>query len=214
MKGLARWGLPALFGLVCGLAGALVASRAALNRNARTLEVASPPPLVVHDMSGTISAQRQIAEMRDRLGALERGRGQAIAAAGSATPTATAPPDPEESRAAHRREHEAVLERFSHEPFDPRWSQQSREKFEHDLGALAEQNHFKLLSVDCRTTLCQASLEWPDAGAAHSSLMNMVTAVYGLNCVKRIALDDVRDPASPLRGSLVFDCDDLRAGRL
>ena len=66
-------------------------------------------------------------------------------------------------------------------------------------------------SVDCRSTSCEATLEWPSAGTAKESLHAITTAMYELPCGTGLRLPEQSDPGSRYRASVVFDCSEVRA---
>ncbi len=112
-----------------------------------------------------------------------------------------------EALTRHRSSHDALLASVRAQGADPSWSAGAQAKFAGDLGRLGA--HVE--SVDCRTTACVATLEWPSRAQAQQEYRAVIEAEYQLPCDRQIFLDRPATEATPYRATLVLDCEHVRA---
>ena len=73
------------------------------------------------------------------------------------------------------------------------------------LTGLPTDRRGRLLGVDCRTSTCLATLEFPNFAAAKDQFPRFVEHVYDVPCGRTAMLDDVEDPAAPFQVKVFFD---------
>lgn len=115
----------------------------------------------------------------------------------------------DETLARHRSSHDALLASVRAQGTDPTWSAGAEAKFTSDLGRLGA--HVE--RVDCRTSACLATLEWPNRGQAQQEYRALIEASYQLPCDRQIFLDRAASDDAPYRATLVLDCEHARADR-
>jgi hypothetical protein len=90
---------------------------------------------------------------------------------------------------------------------DPVWAPAAQTKFTADLEELGA----KVDGVDCRTSGCVATLEWPSREQAQQEYRHLVEAVYQLPCDRQIFLDQAQGEDGPYRAELLLDCESVRS---
>jgi hypothetical protein len=112
---------------------------------------------------------------------------------------------PELTAERYRRDHEA-------QDVDAEWAESAAASFRLDLERRAEARG-RLEALECRTTSCAVTLEWPTYGEAHAEFMRLVEGQYALNCATRMSVPPPADDAmeQPYRAVLYFDCAEVRA---
>jgi hypothetical protein len=96
------------------------------------------------------------------------------------------------------------------EPVDPTWATKTNGFLRSDLSRLATQNHFRVSSIDCRTTTCLAKVEWAteqEAVEEHSRLMH---SPYQANCTRSVVLEEDALPSGARQALLFFECESWR----
>jgi hypothetical protein len=113
----------------------------------------------------------------------------------------------DETLARHRSSHDALVAAVQAQGTDPTWSAGAEARFTSDLGQLGA--HIE--RVDCRTSACVATLEWPSRAQAQQEYRGLIEARYQLPCDRRIFLDRAVQEDGPYRATLVLDCEHVRA---
>jgi len=78
----------------------------------------------------------------------------------AAAPTATQNGTPVDTRPTMEDMRDAVQNRFSAEAFDPSWSRAAEDKVREAVRSVSPQG--RILSVDCRTSVCRSDVEFAD----------------------------------------------------
>lgn len=129
----------------------------------------------------------------------------------------TATPEPTERTPLIAQEIESVHAAFMAEHNDPTWSSQATRAFRADLERIAERARFKLVSLECRMSICRSEVEWTSYSEAVVNWQSILHADYENACARRV---DVPEPSStdeegqvnlPARGTAYFDCTEARA---
>jgi hypothetical protein len=107
--------------------------------------------------------------------------------------------------------HQALVDRFRNDQSDPAWARTATSLLSEDLVRLAENGGFKTISVDCRTVMCAAVLEWKNYSEARQHAMDLAGHPYKLNCAREVHTPSPTDGSQPYRVEMVFDCEGLRA---
>jgi len=98
------------------------------------------------------------------------------------------------------------LDEHQREAVDTVWAPEAEGKMLAALSDMAPQLHATDVSVDCKTTTCVASLQWPDYGAALRAGQQLAVSKPGVLCGKWIEFPPPDDPSQPYRGSVIYDC--------
>ncbi len=123
---------------------------------------------------------------------------------GSSMPMNT---DPE----ADVRRHEALLRRFESEVPDPGWGVAAAAKLKEDLVAPGGERAFTTRAVECRSTMCGVTVEWPTYDSARREYRQLARRQYSLNCLRDIYVPIPGDASRPYTARLLLDCRELRA---
>lgn len=172
--------------------------------------MAQPPPI----SSGAGTLPISDLQQQARMDALER-RMAALAAASSTDPAPTKEPpstDPAVMHAMVIRQRDAVLSQFKSEGVDSAWSRTATASLTSDLQKLTEGRTMTIASLECRTTVCLATVHWPSYDDARKQGPDLVTFGYGVNCDRRVFALPPDDPKAPYDATLVFECEGLRSG--
>jgi hypothetical protein len=155
----------------------------------------------------------KIGELERRLAELEASREARVERAGAPTsePPGTPPiPDPEETARELSALNDMLLAKHAGEPVDPTWSSGAVSAFQRDFAALTEQREAKVVGVECKTTSCVATLEWPSYEAAQREHSEVVMHGYEVNCRRQIWAPEPEDREARYKATAIFDC----SGRL
>ncbi|MFP2908294.1 hypothetical protein ACLESD_25230 [Pyxidicoccus sp. 3LFB2] len=148
--------------------------------------------------------EQQMEQLNRRLSAEEHAR--------ATPPPAPMPLTPEEQaqrREAGREMFEMKVDAWRQERVDPSWADPARHALANNMGTLLaglpEDRRGQLLGVDCRSTTCLATLEFPNFAAAKDQFPRFVEHIYDVPCGRTVMLDDVEDPAAPFQVKVFFD---------
>ncbi len=163
--------------------------------------------------SGTSSApedtrlrelERQVAELNAQRAAQE--------SALRAQPPAPRMPTPEEMEQRYQQgleEFAMKLDAHTQERVDGEWARPAARMLESDMGSLMERipqdERGKLLGLECRTSTCVATLEFPTFVAAKDQFPRFVEHNYGVPCGRAVVLDKPADPLAPFKMRLLFE---------
>ncbi len=174
----------------------------------------TPPPssaLRAGAAQGAAPRSADLASIERRLQGLEAARQRPTDEA-TTPPHEEPPPDMEEARRESRRVHEEQIQRHRASPIDHGWADQAESMLREDLGKPAEGRSFHLADIECRTSSCVATLEWPSYEMAPRDAPFIAANSRKMNCATWVWTPHPDDPAAPYRGEVVFDCSALRAG--
>jgi hypothetical protein len=92
----------------------------------------------------------------------------------------------EAAREAHLRmreeEHARLLSTFNVESRDRNWAPRVEQQLLHDFAELTRLGDSQVVSLDCRDTICIATVRWPTYGVALTQHMSFLTKPYSANC--------------------------------
>jgi hypothetical protein len=203
-----RIGLPIFGGAIAGLCASMLAQRLAPVRAIELGHSAIEPRPVPESAAVVRLDDRRLGEVEAKLAALEQ------------RPPIPSLPDADAGE-AHRRSPEENAERFKEhlakrladqaaEPAEPAWAAKTSTLLRTDIHDIATQSRFRLLNVDCRTTLCLARVEWESRGAASDEYRRLVHHPYRANCGKSVLVDENVNPNGSVGGSVLFECEEWR----
>ncbi|MDI1451538.1 hypothetical protein QHF85_46280 [Polyangium sp. 6x1] len=154
--------------------------------------------------------RRRMLDLERRVAAME-----ATAEAG-AHPQAEAKVAPEDLEAEQHRNvemHEQAVARHWEEPVDKAWSSTTAKLFEDDFDTLEQKEGLKLVSVDCRTRSCLATVEWKTFDEAQQGFDAILHHLYAANCTREILLPEPNDRTRPYQATAVFNCEAWRSAQ-
>jgi hypothetical protein len=96
------------------------------------------------------------------------------------------------------------------EPIDVDWGTSTSADFARELGMI-QIGEATVIGVDCRTSTCLATLEWPDYTQARQAMHPLATGTFSHRCTRTVSMvppDD--DAVGAYRGLMVFDCSEER----
>jgi hypothetical protein len=156
--------------------------------------------------------RREQNDLKRRVAEFETREGADDASAPEHSPAATpAPIDVEAENKAIRTRHEEMRTRHANEARDGAWARDEETSFTSALAPLATRGGYKLVGVDCRTTLCTADLEWSSYGDA-SKYYRDALHVDVPGCESAILLEPPADGSAPYRATARYDCEGSRTG--
>lgn len=110
------------------------------------------------------------------------------------------PPTPEQAGIAHMTRHQQMIDQVHTEPTDRSWSSMASAAFHRELA----DEGVTVVDVDCRSTSCVATIEWPSFAAARHGFEAVLQKDYTTNCEREITLSTPADPEAHLRAEVVF----------
>lgn len=193
-------------GGLAGTVAALILSRAPIGQVQPGVPVPSAAPTVVY-LPQLFEPARPLAESSAHTDGGPQG-----SQPGAIQPVAAPPSEREfaDDRRITTARHARAIEDHGREPVDIKWARRTESAFRSDLTKLGEAHGFSVVSIDCRTTTCASTLEWPEYGKAVGGWRDIVVARYESNCGKDIVLPEPDDPSHPYRATVVFDCEVAR----
>jgi hypothetical protein len=206
-----RYTLVAAAGLIVGgLASVIV-----LGRNGQTggraeipvaeVPQATPAPAATNNPMAAIEARLRALEAHETVP-------QALGTPDAAAP-ANDPPvflsEPEQTRRAQQ-DHQVWIDRYQGEGSDPSWAGDATKSIGADLTQLSSTLGMSVVRVDCKTTMCEAVLEWPTMKSAFESTSEIIQHSYKENCATEFFHPLADDPSKPYRGTVYFDCEKVR----
>jgi hypothetical protein len=205
----ARLILPVVAGIVAGVAGSVfmaatasrsgIAPRSAVRSSERVGQrTEEPSPRVVEShrldkVRRALSADATETETNEAAAAIIR------------------PPTPTDVGRHVQTRIEQIVQRHASESVDSDWATGAESDFHHDLSSLGEKEHFSLVDLNCRTSLCIAVLQWPSYEAA--SQYDVVSSFpYKRNCAITVyvPLPEHGDIQKTYRSRVFFDCAEER----
>ncbi len=172
-----------------------------LAREARWEAASTPPPRAP---PASDSAQEA------RLRMLERRLEELSARSEPSAPSAPPRPSREEARHQLYAQHQLQLDRHAREPLDSSWSREAQESFAADFSALTQGQPFQVRGIDCRSTTCVTTLEWPSYAEATQGHALLLQHAYRMDCARSILLPEPSDPTARYQAELFLDCGNLR----
>ena len=118
---------------------------------------------------------------------------------------------PEEQAAAAEQAHRRWTDRYTAERPDPAFAASAAGSLRRELGTLADKGGFRVVDVDCRTTMCLASVEWPSYALVADGANQIMAHPYAVNCAMETRFPPPDDPAKAYQASVYFDCEHYRA---
>ena len=206
-----------LMGLGLALAGAavgVVGAIAAANWHHSKVEQPSTSRAATASLP---TAEQQLSQIEARLRQLESQQKAPLPATPAPAPAAQAEapageePTPEVRSAAFWEKVRASVDAHNAELRDPSFAAKATDLLSSDLAALAASNHFKVASLDCRTTTCLAKVEWPSERTAADEYSKLATEPFRVNCGRSVALEEAPLPSGARQAVLLFECEDWRA---
>jgi len=119
-------------------------------------------------------------------------------------------PSTEEARRQLFQQHQQQLERHAREPLDASWAREAQGSFSSDFAALTQGQSFQVRGIDCRSTTCVTTLEWPSYAEATQGYALLLQHDYGMDCARSILLPEPADPTGRYQADLFLDCENLR----
>jgi soluble cytochrome b562 len=148
--------------------------------------------------------ERQMAELNAQRAAQEAARQD--------MPHVPRMPTPEEMEQRYQQgleEFAMKLDAHTQERVDVEWARPAARALESDMGSVMEsipqEERGKLLGLDCRTSTCVATVEFPTFVAAKDQFPRLVEHSYGVPCGRTVVLDKPADPLAPFKMRLLFE---------
>ena len=199
-----KWSLtiPAVLGVAAGILSSLIFSRMLAPQSPAASQEAPPKeifvpvmiapsaaPAAAHDQQPTVAQQTPPAPIQPPL------------------PPPSDPAVRERERAQTIARHEEAIRNHKQQPVDPAWSRGAAAQLRSDLAEVGASSGFSIVEVECRTTSCISTLEWPSYGKALTGWQELLHHPYKSNCSREITLAEPEDGQGPYQATAVFDCE-------
>jgi hypothetical protein len=99
---------------------------------------------------------------------------------------------------------------FEIESTDTAWAHTASRDLQQGLQRLGDEHGYTTKSVDCRTTLCRALLEWPTYADAQRSWKAVLHESYEPNCATEVYVPPPNTADGPYEATVIFDCTEAR----
>jgi len=106
----------------------------------------------------------------------------------------------------HKAEHERAIARHDNEPVDGRRSVGLAAALGRELKGIKDAGGFRVVSLDCRTETCVATIEWSNHALAIQNWAPVLNHHYPPGCGVDMALDAPSTANAPFQTRVVFDC--------
>ncbi|HZI16063.1 MAG TPA: hypothetical protein VE153_37200 [Myxococcus sp.] len=176
---------------------------------------AAPTPVQAVQAPAASASAREDSRLRElerQMAELNAQRAAQQAARMEMPPPAPRMPTPEEMQQRYQQGLEAFamkLDAHTQERVDGEWARPAARVLESDMGSLMEripqEERGKLLGLECRTSTCVATLEFPTFVAAKDQFPRFVEHSYGVPCGRTVVLDKPADPLAPFKMRLLFE---------
>ncbi len=122
----------------------------------------------------------------------------------------TSPPALEEVRDRALTAWEDRLQKIEDEPVDASWARQKESALSSGIQALSRAGGFKLVSTQCKTISCAATMEWSDYASAMKSYSVVLHDSQQAKCRRKILLPEPDNKNAPYQATIVLDCSSER----
>jgi hypothetical protein len=112
-----------------------------------------------------------------------------------------------ERAAAAARTHESWVARYNQEPRDATFAVSAAQTLRDELSHLEEEDDFKTVGVDCRTTMCAGHLEWSSYANVQKTAADLARHFFRLTCSKEIYVPPPAGLREPYEATVFFQCD-------
>ena len=131
--------------------------------------------------------------------------------AGSSSPGNLAPPATSaELKEHYEQRHVALLKRYSDEGTDSRWSVPAQKAIAANLTTVGANAGFQVGRVECRTTMCTASVEWPSYVTVRKTYAQILHAPLSVACAREVYVPEPDHPDAPYSTTVVLSCEEER----
>jgi hypothetical protein len=202
-------GLTLTVAVVAGIVSGLAGSRLAVHRDgsAPSSRLVDQPPLAAPARPDSVELERRIeARILDKLSEQPTSPTETPGDDGGALF------DPEAERTQTRARFEKQIEAHRAEARDTSWARAAEEQISVGLEAGEQNGEYRMIGLDCRTTSCAATLEWPNYSVAVAKFKNALWQVTEQNCARHILLPEPADRDAAYQAQMMMDCTDQRAG--
>jgi hypothetical protein len=141
---------------------------------------------------------------------LERRLAELSARSEPSAPVPSPRPSREEARQQLFQQHQLQRDRHAREPLDSAWAREAQGSFATDFSALTQGQSFQVRGIDCRSTTCVTTLEWPSYAEATQGYALLLQHAYRMDCARSILLPEPADATARYQAELFLDCGNLR----
>ncbi len=113
----------------------------------------------------------------------------------------------------HLAEHRAAVREHDAQPIDRDWSLPMARSLTSTLSRLGTTTGFRVASVDCRTTLCVADLDWEHYNAALGHYGDVLHDRSPGGCSRETILPPPSGASGRYRAEVIFRCERSSAGQ-
>jgi hypothetical protein len=113
-------------------------------------------------------------------------------------------PDPAEAAAVHAAAERAFQQRLIEEVRDPAWASAASASLRADLTRAAAAGKFDVKAVDCKRTMCAATIDWANYDSARESYAVLLNTPYELRCGRSVYIPEPEDRSAPYRATTYF----------
>lgn len=112
-----------------------------------------------------------------------------------------------EAEQSHRAQYDSLIKRHEAESRNDLWATEAQRSLNREM-AQGSKGHFRIVDIDCRSTICVATVEWANYETATDNAHELFQRQQYLGCPRSIILDPPEQGALSrmYRAQLVVDC--------
>jgi hypothetical protein len=155
------------------------------------------------------ATRRVVAQLGHRIESLESQRdqhGPEDSGAPIAQPSIPSPLSPEEERRITEEHFRARVEEHLNEPIDQDWARRMGQAVGERVGSASGRYGFRTVGLECRSSTCLATIEWPPTSDARSSFGGFMSRMVDPECGREGYLFRPDDPNSTSQAQVLFLC--------
>lgn len=94
---------------------------------------------------------------------------------------------------------------------DVLWAPVAERALQDDLALLQDDGVLEASAIDCRSSLCRATVRYEDFADAPRNAARILHHMYGINCGVEVYAPRPEDPSGEFEATVIFDCSEARA---
>ena len=111
-----------------------------------------------------------------------------------------------------RKYDEQNIQRHYADAVDSSWENITTPSLRTHLEHIAKEGTYRVADVNCRSTSCVATFEWPTRADAMREYAAIIHQQFDVNCSRGITLPETGDPSQPLQATMFLDCAQWKKG--
>lgn len=204
-----------LGGVASGIVTSTVlARRTAIPQTDRHISRSTPSPEVQQLTDEVRRLQRTLANTQAPTSASHFGNSTQVSGVSGGDPRVATSWSSGNSAVSEEQAFQNRIAEHARDPIDRAWASQSAQALQIDITSMsARAGGCHVVDVDCRTSSCVATIEWPNFRAARDNYQRFTQQAFHVNCAREMTLIPPQDDSRPFQASIFFDCANARVAQ-